>query len=94
MVRATLEVSGEALASLRQNPEGFAREMGLAAAANWYELQRVSQEQAAQIAGLCRHDFIPALARFVISSFQPTPEEPRAEAEGELRSVKSHQRSN
>ncbi|KHD07056.1 hypothetical protein PN36_14805 [Candidatus Thiomargarita nelsonii] len=37
------------------------------AAVMWYEKGMVSQEKAAEIAGLCREDFIMALTQFDIS---------------------------
>ena len=70
MVRMTIEVPEGALASLHQDPQGFAREMKLAAAAKWYELRLVSQGRAAEIAGLSRAEFIDVLARFGVSPFQ------------------------
>lgn len=83
MVRTTLEVSEETLAALRQDPEGFTRELRLAAAVKWYELQRISQERGAEIAGLSRHDFLMAVSRLGVSPFQATLDELRAEARGE-----------
>jgi predicted HTH domain antitoxin len=38
------------------------REMSLTAAIHWYERGKVSQEKAAEIAGLDRTDFLRALA--------------------------------
>jgi predicted HTH domain antitoxin len=49
--------------------------MRLAAAVKWYEMETISQEKAAQIAGLSRADFILALGRFRVSPFQSTPDE-------------------
>jgi len=47
MVQSTIAVPEEALAALRQDPAGFARELRLAAAIKWYEMQRISQGRAA-----------------------------------------------
>jgi predicted HTH domain antitoxin len=80
MVRMTIEVSEGALASLRQDPQGFAGEMRLAAAVKWYELRLVSQGRAAEIAGLSRSEFIDALGRFEVSPFQYGIDELVAEA--------------
>jgi predicted HTH domain antitoxin len=70
MAILTMDVPDKVLAALRNNPEQFASEMRLAAAAAWYEQGRVSQEVAAQIAGLSRTDFLLALARMGKDSFQ------------------------
>jgi predicted HTH domain antitoxin len=45
------------------------REMRLAAAVHWYERGEISQEKAAQIAGLDRTDFLLALAREQADAF-------------------------
>ena len=56
-----LELPESAFSTLRETPEGFVREMRLAAAVKWYELQRVSQSKAAELAGLSRGEFLEAL---------------------------------
>lgn len=78
-MRVELEFSEDTLSSLRQTPDGFASEMRLAAAAKWYELGRLSQEQAAAVAGLSRADFIDAMRRLGVAAIQATPEELRQE---------------
>jgi len=42
------------LATVRQDPDEFVRELRLAAAVKWYELERISQGRAAEIAGVSR----------------------------------------
>lgn len=83
MVQMTIEMPEEALAGLRKDPADFAREMRLAAAAKWYELRLISQERAAEIAGLSRREFLDALARFGVTPFQYDAEELLREAHGE-----------
>ena len=46
------------------NPHEFVQEMGIVTAVKWYELGKISQEKAAEIAGLTRLDFINALSRY------------------------------
>jgi len=70
MAILTMDMPDKVLATLRNNPEQFASELRLAAAAAWYEQGRVSQEVAAEIAGLSRTDFLLALARMRKDSFQ------------------------
>ena len=59
--------------SLRQNKQEFAAELRLAAAVKWYELGKLSQAKAAELAGVSRAEFISALGRFQVSPFQVSP---------------------
>ncbi|MEO5370664.1 MAG: UPF0175 family protein [Magnetococcus sp. DMHC-1] len=77
----TLYMPESAFSAMRLAPEEFARELRIAAAAKWYELALVSQEKAAEIAGLSRSEFLMELGRFKVSPFQVTA----AELEEELR---------
>jgi len=70
MTTLTLELPEEVFSSLKRSPDQFARELRLAAAIHWYQRSRISQEKAAQIAGLDRTDFLDALAREQIDVFQ------------------------
>ena len=70
MPTLTMELPDKVFAALRVGPDDFTREMRLAAAAAWYEQEKVSQEVAARIAGLNRTDFLLALARMGKNSFQ------------------------
>ena len=49
-----IDMPEAAFSALRQDPDGFARELRLAAAVKWYELGMISQGRAAEIAGLSR----------------------------------------
>lgn len=59
----TLQMPDEVFSALRRSPDEFGRELRLAAAIHWYERSEVSQEKAAEIAGLDRTDFLLQLAR-------------------------------
>lgn len=70
-----LDMPEGAFSALRKDPDEFAKELRLAAAAKWYEMGIVSQERASEIAGLSRAEFIFSLAKFGVSPFQYTIEE-------------------
>ncbi len=75
MTQLTLQMPESVFATLQQAPDEFAQELRVAAAVKWYELGRVSQGRAAEIAGLSRAAFIDALARYRVSPLQYTAEE-------------------
>ncbi len=75
MVHIGFEIDEGVLARFHTEPGEFTQELRIAAAVKWYELQRVSQGRAAEIAGLTRAEFIEALARYGVSPFQDTAEE-------------------
>jgi len=75
MVHIAFDLHEGTLASVRQDPETFTRELRIAAAVKWYEMRRVSQGRAAEIAGVSRAEFIDALGRYGVSPFQQTAEE-------------------
>lgn len=49
---------------MQREPGALASDLRLAAAAKWYEAGRISQEFAAQVAGLSRAEFLLSLAQF------------------------------
>ena len=63
MMEITLQLPEEVLSALRRSPDEFARELRLAAAIHWYGRGEISQEKAAEIAGIDRTSFLMALAR-------------------------------
>ena len=79
-VQMTIELPQGIFSALRQEPDVFLREMRLAAAVKWYELEQVSQAKAAEIAGISRAEFLDALGRFHVTPFQLTVDELIAEA--------------
>lgn len=80
MVQVVVDVPDDALASLRQDAAGFAREMRLAAAVKWYELRLVSPERAAEIAGLSSAEFVEALERLGVAPLRESANERSEEA--------------
>ncbi len=81
-VEVSFELPRELLALTRQDADGFARELRLAAAVKWYEAGFVSQDKAAEVAGLSRAEFLTALARFDVSPFQYSADEITREVKG------------
>jgi predicted HTH domain antitoxin len=69
MIPLTVTVPDSAFSAVRRSPAEFAREMKLAAAIHWYQRGTLSQERAAELAGLNRRDFIRVLAYESIDVF-------------------------
>lgn len=69
MTTVTLQFPEDVFSALRRSPQELAAELRLAAAIHWYARGEVSQEKAAQIAGLDRTDFLFALAREEVDAF-------------------------
>lgn len=63
MMEITMKLDEGVFSALRRSPDEFANQMRLAAAIHWYKSGKISQEKAAQVAGLDRTDFLLALAR-------------------------------
>nr|WP_250125547.1 UPF0175 family protein [Chroococcidiopsis sp. CCMEE 29] len=75
METVSIQLPETVFTALHKEPNEFVQEMRIAAAVKWYELGEISQEKAAEIAGLTRSEFIDALARYKVSSIQYTAEE-------------------
>lgn len=80
MTTLTLDVPAEVFSALCRSPDEVGREFRLAAAIHWYQRDQLSQEMAAQVAGLDRTDFLMALARTGVDAFSVDFED----LEGEL----------
>ena len=72
MTTLTLEMPEEAFSTFNAEPADFAKQMRIAAAIKWFETGRISQNRAAEIAGLSRADFITALSEANVSVLQIT----------------------
>jgi len=83
MTTLTLQMPEEVFAAVRSGPDLFLREMRLAAAARWYATGTISQEVAAEVAGLDRTDFLLALSRMGQDSFAVDLAELKSEIDDE-----------
>lgn len=75
MTTITYDLPTSAFSALRLSPSEFAREMRIAACVQWYSQGLVSQEKAAEIAGLSRAEFLEELFRRRVPASQATLEE-------------------
>jgi predicted HTH domain antitoxin len=73
MKRIEVELSDETFVGL--DSAALAAEFRTAAAAKWYEIGKVSQEVAAQIAGVSRIEFLTLLSRLRVSPMHESAEE-------------------
>ncbi len=84
-----IELPKSAFSALRKSPAEFIQEMKYAAVVKWYEAEMISQDKAAEIAGLSRYAFLTLLARYNVSAIQCTPDL----LEEELRHARGKDRS-
>ncbi|MEI8371598.1 MAG: UPF0175 family protein [Planctomycetota bacterium] len=75
MQTVAMELPEDVFSTLRRSPDEFAQEMRLAAAMLWYSRGIISQEKAAEIAGLNRKEFLTALARNEMDVFVVDPDD-------------------
>lgn len=69
-----IELPESAFSALRKPPLEFVQEMKYTAVVKWYEAGMISQEKAAEIAGLSRYAFLRLLERYQVSAIQYTAE--------------------
>jgi predicted HTH domain antitoxin len=75
MATITYDLPADAFSALRLSPAELAREMRIAACVQWYAQGLVSQDRAAEIAGLGRAEFLEELFRRKVSASQATLED-------------------
>ncbi len=80
MKRVEIELPDETFAGLDRETAELAAELRAAAATKWYEVGRISQEVASQIAGVSRSEFLTVLSQFRVSQIQESAEEALASA--------------
>ena len=76
-----IDLPDDVFTGFSQEPEQLARELRVAAAVKWYEIGRLSQGKAAEVAGLSRAQFITELSRFGVSPLQESAAEALAAAD-------------
>src|SRR5437899_136887 len=81
MATVTFELPDGVFSVIRRSPDDFVKEMRLAAAIHWYSRATISQDKAADIAGLTRTEVLDALAREQVEASQVTIEELQGEVE-------------
>ena len=74
-LQVTIDVPESSFSILRTTPEAFVTELRLAAAVKWYEIGKISQSKAAELAGISQAEFLRALGRFNVSPYQISPDE-------------------
>lgn len=70
-----VELPESAFSALRKSPAEFVQEMKYAAVVKWYEAEMISQDKAAEIAGLSRYEFLKLLSQYRVSVLQYTPDQ-------------------
>jgi predicted HTH domain antitoxin len=80
MKRLEINIPDETFAGLDRDSAQLASDLSAAAAAKWYEVGRVSQEVAAQIAGVSRSEFVSVLSHLQVSPMQESADDALAGA--------------
>jgi len=74
-MKLEIEVPDSTMSALRRAPGELPGKICLMAAAKLYEVGDLSQERAAELAGLSRQDFVLALSEIGVSPFQGVEED-------------------
>ncbi len=70
MPTVTVDLPESVFSALHLVPDDFVQQMRIAAAIKWYEQERISQDKAAEVAGISRAAFIRELSKAKVSPFQ------------------------
>jgi predicted HTH domain antitoxin len=84
MATVTIDIPDSVFPALSRTPDELIRDMRIESAVQWYAQERVSQEKAAEIAGISRAQLIDELARrripVIQGSFDELMDEARRDA--------------
>jgi predicted HTH domain antitoxin len=73
-MKVEMDVPDSALSAMRREPSEVAGRLRFMAAAKLYEVGELSQERAAELAGLSRPEFVTMLSAIGVSPFQGVEE--------------------
>ena len=73
-MKVEMDVPDSALSAMRRAPSEVAGRLRFMAAAKLYEVGELSQERAAELAGVSRQDFVTMLSAIGVSPFQGVEE--------------------
>ena len=79
-MKVEMEVPDSALSAMRRAPREVAGRLRFMAAAKLYEVGELSQERAAELAGLSRQKFVAMLSAIGVTPFQGVEEDLLASA--------------
>ena len=79
MTQLAMDLPEGIFSALRLAPQAFAAEMRIASAVQWYAERRISQDKAAETAGLSRAAFLNELHRRRVAAIQVDADELDAE---------------
>lgn len=74
-MKLEIDIPDSIMSALRQTPGELNACLRLMAAAKLYEVGELSQERAAELAGLSRQDFLTSLSALKVSPFQGVEED-------------------
>ena len=80
-MKVKMDVPDSALSAMRRAPSEVAGRLRFMAAAKLYEVGELSQERAAELAGVSRQEFVTMLSAIGVSPFQGVEEDMLASAQ-------------